>query len=268
MGRIIAVANQKGGVAKTTTVINLADALAGLGWKTLVVDLDPQGNATSGLGINRRELTASVYQVLTEECTAAEAIIPTNFAELDLLPADINLAGAELELVLLEERESRLLRGLQSVAASYDYVLVDCPPSLGLLTLNALTAADSLIIPVQAEYYALEGLQQLVNTYLKVRQTFNPGLNILGVLLTMYDGRINLAAQVVEQVKEHFGALVFEVVIPRNVRLSEAPSHGLPISKYDLRSRGAEAYHDLAELVLERTGVSRKKKKHKRGKGE
>ena len=266
---IIAVANQKGGVAKTTTVINLADALAGLGWKTLVVDLDPQGNATSGLGINRRELTASVYQVLTEECMAAEAIIPTAFENLALLPADINLAGAELELVLLEERENRLLRGLQSVAADYDYVLVDCPPSLGLLTLNALTAADSLIIPVQAEYYALEGLQQLVNTYLKVRQTFNPNLNILGVLLTMYDGRVNLAAQVVEQVKEHFASLVFEVVIPRNVRLSEAPSHGLPISRYEPKSRGAEAYADFAELVLARTGVKhKKKKKPNRGKGE
>ena len=170
---------------------------------------------------------------------------------------------------MLEERENRLLRGLQSVAADYDYVLVDCPPSLGLLTLNALTAADSLIIPVQAEYYALEGLQQLVNTYLKVRQTFNPNLNILGVLLTMYDGRVNLAAQVVEQVKEHFASLVFEVVIPRNVRLSEAPSHGLPISRYEPKSRGAEAYADLAELVLARTGVKhKKKKKPNRGKGE
>lgn len=263
MGVTIAVANQKGGVAKTTTVINLADALGGLGWKTLVVDLDPQGNASSGLGINRRELAASVYQVLTEECSAADAIIPTDFANLSLLPADIDLAGAELELVTLEERENRLLRGLADVVADYDYILVDCPPSLGLLTLNALTAADSLIIPVQAEYYALEGLQQLVNTFLKVRQTFNPGLNILGVLLTMYDGRINLAAQVVDQVKEHFGALVFEVVIPRNVRLSEAPSHGLPISQYDAKSRGAEAYHDLAELVLARTGAKKKKKSRK-----
>lgn len=260
---IFAVANQKGGVAKTTTVINLADALAELNKKTLVVDLDPQGNATSGLGINRRELTTSIYQVLTEECQPDEAVIKTNFDNLYLLPADINLAGAELELVSLEERESRLLRGLQPVVADYDFVLIDCPPSLGLLTLNALTAADSLIIPVQAEYYALEGLQQLINTFLKVRQTFNPTLNILGVLLTMYDGRVNLAAQVVDQVKEHFGDLVFEVVIPRNVRLSEAPSHGLPISRYDAKSRGAEAYHDLAELVLERCGLKKIKRKKK-----
>ncbi|MCI9044798.1 MAG: ParA family protein [Peptococcaceae bacterium] len=253
MGKIIAVANQKGGVAKTTTVINLADALALAGHKTLVVDLDPQGNATSGLGVRRDELEASVYQVLTDEVPAAEAVQPTQFEQLSLLAANIDLAGAELELVQLEERERRLLQGLQPIVDDYEYILVDCPPSLGLLTLNALTAADNLIIPVQSEYYALEGLQQLVNTYLKVRQTFNPQLEILGVLLTMYDGRVNLAAQVVDQVKAYFGQLVFEVVIPRNVRLSEAPSHGLPISRYEPKSRGAEAYRELAALVVERT---------------
>ncbi len=253
MGQIIAVTNQKGGVAKTTTVINLADGLVRAGRRVLVVDLDPQGNASSGLGIRRRELERSVYQVLIGAEAAAAAILPTEFGELYVLPADINLAGAELELVSLDERESLLLQGLAPVAGEYDYVLIDCPPSLGLLTLNALTAADSIIIPVQAEYYALEGLQQLFATFMKVRQRLNPGLAILGVLLTMYDGRINLAAQVVEQVKEHFGNLVFEVVIPRNVRLSEAPSHGLPISFYDPKSRGAETYRELADLVIART---------------
>lgn len=253
MGRIIAVTNQKGGVAKTTTVINLADALVRAGKKVLVVDLDPQGNATSGLGINRRELDASIYNMLIDGAKAEEIILQTDFGELYVLPADINLAGAELELVPLDKREQRLLQGLQYVAPVFDYLLIDCPPSLGLLTLNALTAADSIIIPVQAEYYALEGLQQLFATFMKVRQSLNPDLAILGVLLTMYDSRVNLAAQVVDQVKEHFGSLVFEVVIPRNVRLSEAPSHGMPISYYDPKSKGAENYRLLAERVIERT---------------
>ncbi len=253
MGQIIAVTNQKGGVAKTTTVINLADGLARAGKRVLVVDLDPQGNATSGLGINRRELDKSVYHLLFDAANAEDIILETQFGELYVLPADIDLAGAELELVTLPDRERCLLSGLQYVAPCFDYVLIDCPPSLGLLTLNALTAADSIIIPVQAEYYALEGLQQLFGTFMKVRQRLNPSLAILGVVLTMYDGRVNLAAQVVDQVKEHFGSLVFEVVIPRNVRLSEAPSHGMPISYYDRRSKGAEAYAQLAELVIERT---------------
>jgi chromosome partitioning protein len=253
MGQIIAVTNQKGGVAKTTTVINLADGLVRLGKKVLVVDLDPQGNATSGLGINRRELEASIYNVLIEDAKAEDIILPTEFGDLFVLPADINLAGAEIELVPLEEREKRLLNGLQYIMPAFDYVLIDCPPSLGILTLNALTAADSIIIPVQAEYYALEGLQQLFSTLMKVRQTSNPGLAILGVLLTMYDSRVNLSAQVVDQVKEHFGDLVFEIVIPRNVRLSEAPSHGMPISYYDAKSKGAENYRLLAEIVIERT---------------
>lgn len=253
MGQIIAVINQKGGVAKTTTVINLADGLVREGKRVLVVDLDPQGNATSGLGIKRRELEKSVYHLLFGEENAEDIILQTDFGELYVLPADIDLAGAELELVMLEERERRLLKGLQYVAPCFDYVLIDCPPSLGLLTLNALTAADSIIIPVQAEYYALEGLQQLFGTFMKVRQSMNPSLAILGVVLTMYDGRVNLSAQVVDQVKEHFGDLVFEVLIPRNVRLSEAPSHGMPISYYDRRSKGAEAYARLAELVIERT---------------
>lgn len=255
MGQIIAVANQKGGVAKTTTVINLADALVRAGKKVLVVDLDPQGNATSGLGINRRMLESTIYHLLIDEEKAEEIILSTEFGELYVLPGDIDLAGAELELVLLENREFRLQQGLQYVQPVFDYILIDCPPSLGLLTLNALTAADSIIIPVQAEYYALEGLQQLFSTFMKVRNSLNPDLAILGVLLTMYDSRVNLAAQVVEQVKEHFGSLVFEVVIPRNVRLSEAPSHGMPISYYDPKSKGAATYQLLGESVIERCGI-------------
>ena len=250
MGQIIAVTNQKGGVAKTTTVINLADGLVRAGKRVLVVDLDPQGNATSGLGINRRELDKSVYHLLFGEENAEDIIRQTSFGELYVLPADIDLAGAELELVMLEQRERRLLEGLQYVAPCFDYVLIDCPPSLGLLTLNALTAADSIIIPVQAEYYALEGLQQLFGTFMKVRQSMNPSLAILGVVLTMFDGRVNLSAQVVDQVKEHFGDLVFGVLIPRNVRLSEAPSHGKPITAYDRGCRGAEAYTQLAQEFL------------------
>lgn len=255
MGQIIAVANQKGGVAKTTTVINLADALVRAGKKVLVVDLDPQGNATSGLGINRRELENTIYHLLIDEEKAENIILPTEFGELYVLPGDIDLAGAELELVLLENREYRLQQGLQYVRPVFDYILIDCPPSLGLLTLNALAAADSIIIPVQAEYYALEGLQQLFSTFMKVRNSLNTDLAILGVLLTMYDSRVNLAAQVVEQVKSHFGTLVFEVIIPRNVRLSEAPSHGMPISYYDAKSKGAATYQLLAESVIERCGI-------------
>ncbi len=253
MGQIIAVTNQKGGVAKTTTVINLADALVRAGKKVLVVDLDPQGNATSGLGINRRTLNGSIYTMLVDDDKAEDVILPTEFGELYVLPADINLAGAEIELVTMEQRERRLLMGLEYVAPAFDYLLIDCPPSLGLLTINALTAADSIIIPVQAEYYALEGLQQLFSSFMKVRQGLNPQLKILGVLITMFDSRVNLAAQVVDQVKEHFGDLVFNVFIPRNVRLSEAPSHGMPISYYDPKSKGAETYQQLARLVIERT---------------
>ena len=253
MGKIIAVANQKGGVAKTTTVINLADALVRAGKKVLVVDMDPQGNATSGLGINRAEIAASTYNLVIDGEKAEDIILPTAFGELYVMPADINLAGAELELVPLPNRERRLQQGLDYAAPVFDYLLIDCPPSLGLLTLNALTAAESIIIPVQAEYYALEGLQQLFSTFMKVRQGFNPNLAILGVLLTMYDSRVNLSAQVVDQVKEHFGSLVFDVIIPRNVRLSEAPSHGMPISYYDPKSKGTETYRLLAERVIERT---------------
>ena len=254
MGQVIAVANQKGGVAKTTTVVNLADALCRLGKKVLVVDLDPQGNATSGLGIDRRKLKHCIYDVLINQIPAESLLITTKFGGLAVLPATINLAGAEIELVNMVARERKLSGALQYLRQRYDYLLIDCPPSLGLLTLNGLTAADSIIIPVQCEYYALEGLEQLLNTFQLVRKHLNPDLQLLGVVLTMYDSRTNLSAQVVDQVKEYFGAKVFGAIIPRNVRLSEAPSHGKPISYYDGKSKGAEMYRFLAENVIERCG--------------
>lgn len=254
MGQVIAVANQKGGVAKTTTVVNLADALCRLGKKVLVVDLDPQGNATSGLGIDRRKLKHCIYDVLINQIPAESLVITTKFGGLAVLPATINLAGAEIELVNMVARERKLSGALQYLRQRYDYLLIDCPPSLGLLTLNGLTAADSIIIPVQCEYYALEGLEQLLNTFQLVRKHLNPDLQLLGVVLTMYDSRTNLSAQVVDQVKEYFGAKVFGAIIPRNVRLSEAPSHGKPISYYDGKSKGAEMYRFLAENVIERCG--------------
>ena len=254
MGQVIAVANQKGGVAKTTTVVNLADALCRLGKKVLVVDLDPQGNATSGLGIDRRKLKHCIYDVLINQIPAESLVITTKFGGLAVLPATINLAGAEIELVNMVARERKLSGALQYLRQRYDYLLIDCPPSLGLLTLNGLTAADSIIIPVQCEYYALEGLEQLLNTFQLVRKHLNPDLQLLGVVLTMYDSRTNLSAQVVDQVKEYFGAKVFGAIIPRNVRLSEAPSHGKPISYYDGKSKGAEMYQFLAENVMERCG--------------
>ena len=253
MGQVIAVANQKGGVAKTTTVVNLADALCRLDKKVLVVDMDPQGNASSGLGVDRRKLDHCIYDVLVNGIPAESLVQGTKFKGLSVLPATINLAGAEIELVNVVARESKLLKALQYLRERYDYVLIDCPPSLGLLTLNGLTAADSIIIPVQCEYYALEGLEQLLNTFQLVRKHLNPNLQILGVVLTMYDSRTNLSAQVVDQVKEYFGSKVFGAIIPRNVRLSEAPSHGKPISYYDHKSKGAEMYMVLAEDVIERT---------------
>ena len=253
MSQVIAIANQKGGVAKTTTVINLADALARKGKKVLVADLDPQGNATSGIGINRRELKNCVYDLLVNDLTVAEVMVPTNFKRISVLPATINLAGAEIELVSAVARESKFRQAIAGVRDKFDYILIDCPPSLGLLTLNALTAADSIMIPVQCEYYALEGLEQLLNTFNLVRKHLNPQIQILGVLMTMYDSRTNLSAQVVEQVREYFGERVFKAVVPRNVRLSEAPSHGMPISYYDGKSKGAETYAQLAEEVIKKT---------------
>ncbi|MEW6243816.1 MAG: AAA family ATPase [Bacillota bacterium] len=252
MSKVIAIANQKGGVGKTTTAVNLSAYLGEMGKKVLVVDVDPQGNCTSGLGLSRRRIVKSVYHSLIEQVPLKEVITPSGFTNLDLVPSTIDLAGAEIELVTALSRESKLRRALEPVRGSYSYILIDCPPSLGLLTVNALTAADSVLVPIQCEFYALEGLGQLMNTIRLVQSHLNPSLEIEGVVLTMFDGRTNLSIQVVEEVKKYFREKVFNTIIPRNVRLSEAPSHGLPIGGYDARSRGAEVYRELAKEVIER----------------
>lgn len=250
MGKIIAIANQKGGVGKTTTSVNLGAGLAQVGKKVLLVDIDAQGNATTGVGIEKSELDQCIYNVLVEDADVQGVIQKTATENLDVLPATIQLAGAEIELVLTISREVRLQRALQPVRDEYDYIIIDCPPSLGLLTINALTAADSVIIPVQCEYYALEGLSQLLNTVRLVQKHLNKNLAIQGVLLTMLDARTNLGIQVIDEVKKYFRDKVYRSIIPRNVRLSEAPSHGKPIMQYDAKSRGAEVYIDLAEEVI------------------
>jgi len=250
MGKIIAIANQKGGVAKTTTAVNLSAWLSLMGKKVLLVDIDPQGNATTGVGVNKDKLENCIYDVLINNVSIKEIIVPCAVERLDLAPATIELAGAEVELVNVANREKLLKKSLYKVKDSYDFIFIDCPPSLGLLTLNALTAAKSLIIPIQCEYYALEGLGQLLNTFHMVQQHLNKELVLEGVLLTMFDGRTNLAIQVVDEVKKHFKDKVYRAIIPRNIRLSEAPSHGKPVMVYDKRSRGAEVYHDLAREVM------------------
>lgn len=250
MGKAIAIFNQKGGVGKTTTAVNFAAGLADLGKKVLLVDNDPQGNLSSGVGINKTELEKTIYQVLINEIEIQEAIIPTRFENLDIVPGSIELAGAEIELIEFDNREYLLKSQLQKIKANYDYILVDCPPSLGLLTINALVAVDSVIIPIQCEYYALEGVSQLVNTFNLVKKSINPNLYIQGVLLSMFDGRTNLSIQVVEEVKKHFKGLVYSTIIPRNIRLAEAPSFGLPVIHYDRKSKGAEAYLELAEEFM------------------
>lgn len=252
MARIIAIANQKGGVAKTTTAVNLSSSLVEKGKKVLLIDLDPQGNATSGCGIMKYRLSRCIYDVLINEENIVNVIVDTELKNLKVAPARIELAGAEIELVSLANREGKLTEGLASIKDDYDFIIIDCPPSLGLLTLNALCAATDVLIPIQCEYYALEGLSLLVNTLDKVKRSMNRDLNIIGVLLTMFDARTNLAIQVVDEVKKYFRDKVFRTIIPRNVRLSEAPSHGQPIILYDSKSRGAEVYRDLAEEVLER----------------
>ena len=255
MGKIVSITNQKGGVGKTTTAVSLAYALAEEGKTVLFVDIDPQANGTSSLGINRRNLQKSVYEVIIGSCPVREAIIPTADKNLDILPTNMNLAGAEIEMVALEKRESLLKEALNQVRHRYDYIIIDCPPSLSLLTLNALNASNSVIIPLQPEYLALEGVSQLVNTIKLVKQRYNPTIYIEGVLLTMYDGRMNVTLQVANEVKKYFGNKVYKTVIARNVRLSEAPSHGKPVQVYDRYSKGALAYREMAREFLERNEV-------------
>jgi len=250
VSKIISVANQKGGVGKTTTSVNLAACLAYIGKKVLLVDTDPQGNATSGIGIEKAEVPYCIYNILIDDVEAKDVIVPTQVENLYAIPATIQLAGAEIELVPTISREVRLKRSLEKVKDQFDYIIIDCPPSLGLLTINALTASDTVLIPVQCEYYALEGLSQLLNTVRLVQKHLNTELMIEGVLLTMFDARTNLGIQVIEEVKKYFQDKVFKTIIPRNVRLSEAPSHGQPIIMYDPRSRGAEVYIELAKEVV------------------
>lgn len=250
MGKTIAIANQKGGVGKTTTSVNLSACLAYLGKKVLLVDIDPQGNASSGVGVEKADVAQCIYNVLVDDEEAKSVVLPTNVENLYVLPSTIQLAGAEIELVPTISREVRLKRALEPLISEYDYIIIDCPPSLGLLTLNALTAADSVIIPVQCEYYALEGLSQLLNTVRLVQKHLNQSLKIDGVLLTMLDARTNLGLQVIDEVKKYFQDRVYHSIIPRNIRLSEAPSHGKPIIIYDPKSRGAEVYLDFAKEVI------------------
>jgi len=253
VGRAIAIFNQKGGVGKTTTNINLGACLARLGKKVLILDIDPQGNTTSGIGIKKKTLEYTVYDLLIEEdFDTRKAILHTRTKGLDIIPASVDLAGAEIELVQIQGREKRLKKAIDKVRNKYDYIFIDCPPSLGLLTINSLTAVESVLIPIQCEFYALEGVSQLVSTIDLVKKNLNPDIEIEGVILSMFDGRTNLSAQVVQEVKKYFGPKVYSTVIPRNIRLAEAPSYGLPIVEYDPKSRGAEAYTEFAEEFLER----------------
>lgn len=251
MGKIIAIANQKGGVGKTTTSVNLSSALGVLGKKVLLIDIDPQGNASSGVGATELEDKNTIYNVLVDGIDINEAIIKTEFENLYLCPSDISLAGAEIELVALPDREYRFKNALKAIKNEYDFIIIDCPPSLGLLTLNVFVGADSVLIPIQCEYYALEGLSQLMNTIRMVKKSLNPSIDIEGVLLTMFDARTNLSIQVVEEVKKYYPQKVYATVIPRNVRLSEAPSFGQPIDVYDKHSKGAYCYAELAKEVAD-----------------
>ncbi len=251
MGKIIAFANQKGGVGKTTTAVNLSAALAyRTRGRVLLVDSDPQGNATSGLGVNKREVKRSVYDVVIGNCKAEEAVVRTKYKNLDIMPSSIDLAAAEIELVDMENRALRLKNALATIQANYDFICIDCPPSLGLLTLNALAACTSILVPIQCEFYALEGLSQLMATVRTVKRLYNSYIDMEGVLLTMYDARLNLTMQVVEEVKKYFPQKVFKTVIPRNVRLSEAPSFGEPVIYYDFSSKGSQSYLALADEII------------------
>lgn len=254
MARVIAIANQKGGVGKTTTAVNLSACLAKTGKRVLLVDMDPQGNATSGVGIDKDAIKKSVYHVLIEDMYIDDAVLETKVENLKLLPSNIQLVGAEIELVQVMSRETRLKAAINQVKDEYDFIVIDCPPSLGLLTLNSLTASNSILVPIQCEYYALEGLGQLINTVKLVKKHLNSELEVEGVVLTMFDARTNLSIQVVQEVKKHFKNRVYQTIIPRSVRLSEAPSHGLPIILYDEKSRGAESYMKLAQEVIDCCG--------------
>ena len=247
MGKIISFSNQKGGVGKTTTCVNLAANLAALGKKVLIVDMDPQGNATTGLGISKSSTKTSVYNVIIDDAPAKSAILSTQIEGLDILPAGIDLAGAEVELVYIKNREKRLANALKSIVKQYDYITIDCPPSLGLLTINALTASDSIIIPIQCEYFALEGLSQLMNTIKLVIKHLNPKLEIEGVSLTMYDSRALVSRQIAEEIRKFYGKKVYNTIVPRNVRVSEAPSHGVPVMLHDPKCAGARAYYELTK---------------------
>ncbi len=254
MGKTIAVFNQKGGVGKTTTNINLSACLGDMGYKILIVDNDPQGNSTSGLGINKSVTVFNLYDTLLNGISAKEAILKTGFKNIDIIPSTLQLAGAEIELIDLPEREYRLKKVIAEVKLDYDFIFIDCPPSLGLLTINSLVAVDSILVPIQCEYYALEGVSQLINTYKLMRKSLNPNLAIEGVVISMYDARTNLSQQVVEEVEKYFQGKVFQSRIPRNIRLAEAPSYGMPITQYDTKSKGADAYRQLAIEFVNRNG--------------
>ena len=255
MGRAIAIANQKGGVGKSTTAINLSSCLGAMGQKVLTIDLDPQGNTTSGLGVDKSELENTVYELMLGECTIKESLTKTEIENLYLIPSNVNLAGAEIELLGINDKEYILRNAVDYIKDDYDFIIIDCPPSLNMLTVNAMTTADTILVPIQCEYYALEGLSQLIHTIDLVQQRLNPNLRMEGVVFTMYDARTNLSLQVVENVKNNLNTTIYKTIIPRNIRLAEAPSHGLPINLYDSKSAGAESYRLLAQEVIGRKDI-------------